>query len=116
MNDTLRLWETHNRGVSFSSELQLSDELHVAGATIAEIRIKRIRRAGQTEARTESRRGVGKVRMVPYVEKLGAQAQPAVPRDLLRFDKRDIKLIQPRAAESISPQVAVSPQLRLRES
>ena len=37
------------------SELQLGDELHVARAPVAEIWIKRIRRAGQTEARTESR-------------------------------------------------------------
>ena len=69
------------------SELQLGDELHVARATIAEIRIKRIRRAGQLEARTESRGRVGKVRMVPYVEKFSSQAQPPIARDLLRFDK-----------------------------
>ena len=37
------------------SELQLGDQLHVPGAAIAEVWIKRIRRAGQTEARTESR-------------------------------------------------------------
>ncbi len=69
------------------SELQLDDELHVAGAAIAEIWIKRIRRAGQTEARTKSRRRVGKVRMIPYVEKFSSQAQPPITRDLLRFDQ-----------------------------
>ena len=69
------------------SELQLGDELHVAGAAVAEIRIKRIRRAGQLEARTEGRGRVGKVRMVPYVEKLSSQAQQQIARDLLRFDK-----------------------------
>jgi hypothetical protein len=35
---------------SYKSELQLDDELHVAGAAVAEIRIEGIRRAGQTEA------------------------------------------------------------------
>jgi hypothetical protein len=39
-------------GMSFcyGSEIQLSDELHVAGAAVAEIGIKRIRRTGQTES------------------------------------------------------------------
>ena len=68
------------------SELQLGDQLHVARAAIAEIRVKRIRRAGQLEARTEGRGRVGKVRMVPYVEKFSSEAQPAIARDLLRFD------------------------------
>ncbi len=54
--------------------------------------------------------------MVPDVEKFSAQAQPPVTRDLLRFDKRDIKVIQPRSAESISSQIAVGPRQRLRES
>src|SRR5207237_8542971 len=98
-----------------SSELQLGDELHIPGAAVAEIRIKRIRRAGQTEAGTESRRRVGKVRMVPDVEKFSAQAQPPVTRDLLRFDKRDITVIQSRSAESISPKIAVGPRQSLRE-
>src|SRR5271157_1665653 len=47
------------------SKLQLGDELDVARAAVAEVRIKRIRRAGQLEARTEGRGRVGKVRMVP---------------------------------------------------
>ncbi len=72
---------------SYSLELHFRDELHVARAAVPEIGIKRIRRAGQTEARTESRRRVGKVRVVPYVEKFGAQTQPPVTSDLLRFDK-----------------------------
>src|ERR1700756_5296912 len=104
------------KGLLTGSELQLEDKLQVAGATIAEVRIKRVRRAGQTEARTESRRRVGEVRMVPYVEKFSAQAQPPVTRDLLRFDKGHVKIIQPRSAESVSSQIAVSPGHRLREN
>jgi len=68
-------------------KLQFGDELDVARTAIAEIRIKRIRGAGQLEAGTEGRGRAGKVRMVPYVEKFSPQAQPPIARDLLRFDK-----------------------------
>ena len=97
------------------SELQLDDKLHVPGTPVAEIGIKRIRRAGQPEARTESRRRVGEVGVVPNIEKFSAQAQPALTRDLLRFDKGHVKVIPPRSAESVSSQTAVSPRQRLRE-
>ena len=98
-----------------SSELQLADELHVPRAAIAEIWIGRIRRAGQPEPRTEGRRGIGKIWMIPHVEELGAQAQHPVAADGLRFDQRHIEIIQPRPAERISSQIAVSPRLGLRE-
>src|SRR5215831_7798824 len=54
--------------------------------------------------------------MVPYVEKFSAEAQPPVAGDLLRFNKRHVKVIQHRSAESVSSQIAVGPRQRLRES